>query len=199
MLHRLTSEFVATAPVPAKDRAFYWEGNFGLMVTAKGSKSFVVQYRAGGETRRVTLKKGLTLTEAHREARVILGAVAKGADPVGDKRKAAAAERSTLQAVCDAFLDREGPKMRSSPVWKRNLKRLVYPVLGARAVDAIKRSEIVRLAERIGDAGIVVERDGALVGDEVVGREPVLAHDDGVGRQRMKCARCHAICASLGR
>ena len=38
------------------------------------------------------------------------------------------------------------------------------------------------LGERIVGAGIVIERDGTLVGDEVVGREPVLADDDGVGR-----------------
>jgi hypothetical protein len=47
MKHKLTPAFVANPPVPSKDRVIYWEGNFGLMVTAKGHKSFVVQYRAG--------------------------------------------------------------------------------------------------------------------------------------------------------
>jgi len=40
--------FVAKPPLPdeGRDRVTYWEGNFGLMVTSKGHKSFVVQYRA---------------------------------------------------------------------------------------------------------------------------------------------------------
>jgi type IV secretion system protein TrbE len=40
------------------------------------------------------------------------------------------------------------------------------------------------LGKRIAGAGIVVERDGALVGDEVVGGKPVLADDDRVCRKR---------------
>jgi hypothetical protein len=33
-----------------------WGGNLGLMVTAKGHKPFVVQYRAGMTPRRMNLK-----------------------------------------------------------------------------------------------------------------------------------------------
>ena len=48
MKHKLTPGFVAKPPLPdeGRDRVTYWEGNFGLMVTSKGHKSFVVQYRA---------------------------------------------------------------------------------------------------------------------------------------------------------
>jgi hypothetical protein len=58
MKHKLTSGFIANLPAPAKDRAIYWESSFGLMVTAKGHKSFVVQYRAGGISRRMSLNDG---------------------------------------------------------------------------------------------------------------------------------------------
>jgi integrase len=161
---KLTPAFVARPPIPVKDRALYWEGSLGLMVTAKGHKSFVVQYRAGRTSRRVTLKAGLSLQEARREAKAILGAVAKGGDPVGEKRKAVAAEREIFQAICKDFLEREGGmtrdadgnltfggKMRTANEWERNLRRLVCPVLGSRPVVQIKRSEIVKLLDRVED------------------------------------------------
>ena len=47
---KLTPTFVLKAPAPEKgDRIVYWDEAlpcFGLMVTANGHKSFVVQYRA---------------------------------------------------------------------------------------------------------------------------------------------------------
>ena len=61
---------------------------FGLMVTANGHRSYVVQYRAAGRSRRMHLKDGLTLSAARREAKAILGAVAKGGDPLTARRKA---------------------------------------------------------------------------------------------------------------
>src|SRR5215470_15615322 len=100
MKHRLTPAFVEAPPAPpeGKDRIIYWEGNFGLMVTSKGHKSFVVQYRAGRQSRRMSLKAGLNLQEARREAKAILGVVARGGDPLADERKVAAALSTTLKA-----------------------------------------------------------------------------------------------------
>ena len=60
------------------------------MVTQSGHKSFVVQYRANGVSRRLTFKAasegGLSLDKARREARAVIGAVTKGGDPLADRR-----------------------------------------------------------------------------------------------------------------
>jgi integrase len=130
------------------DREVFWEGGgLGLMVTAKGHKSFVVQYRTkAGQSRRETLKPGLSLQEARREAKKILGDVAKGGDPLGDKRRATG---STLRTIVDEYYERELPKLRSARLRKSVLERLVLPVLGARQVTEIKRSEIVRRLDGI--------------------------------------------------
>jgi hypothetical protein len=71
-----------------------------VMVTAKGHTSFVVQYRnADKQSRRMSLKAGLSLQEARREAKKIIGDVARGGDRLGEKRKAAG---GTLEAVAEA-------------------------------------------------------------------------------------------------
>jgi Arm DNA-binding domain len=81
---KLTPAFVAKPPVPAAGRTIYWDKampGFGLMVTKNGHKSYVVDYRAAGRKCRMHLKSGLTLSDARREAKAVLGKVAKGATP----------------------------------------------------------------------------------------------------------------------
>jgi integrase len=148
MKHKLTAAFVAKPPLPesGRDRITYWEGNFGLMVTAKGHKSFVVQYRAGRVSRRMSLKDGLSLQEARKEADRIKGAVAKGGDPLGDRRKA---DGATLKAVAESYIKREAKNLRSADARERTLRRLVFPALGNRPVEQIKRGDIVRLLDDI--------------------------------------------------
>jgi integrase len=137
-----------------KATGFYWDAGqagFGLVVTAGGHKSFVCQYRAGRLSRRMHLKAGLTLTEARKEAKAILGRVAKGGDPLREKQKAAGASSNTFRAVAESFLQREGPKLRSADERRKIFERLVYPKLGAKQVDAIRRSDIVTLLDEIED------------------------------------------------
>jgi integrase len=155
MRTRLTPAFVANPPPPAEgDRVFYWDAGqagFGLMVTAGGHKAYVVQYRAGKLSRRMHLKSGLSLTEARKEAKAILGSVAKGGDPLGEKKKAAGASSNTLRAVAESFLQREGAKLRSANERRRDFERLVYPKLGSMQIDAIRRSDVVKLLDGIED------------------------------------------------
>jgi hypothetical protein len=118
MKHKLTPVLVAKPPLPGpgRDRITYWEGNFGLIVTAEGHKSFVVQYGAGKVSRRMSLKHGLSLQEARREAKAILGA----GDPLGERRKAAG---ETLKSVADDYLKREAGKLQTGNKREPTLRR----------------------------------------------------------------------------
>src|SRR5262249_34255882 len=97
MQRKLTSAFVQNPPLPEKgDREIFWDTSlpgFGLMVTKNGHRSFVVQYRANGVSRRLTFKTeatgGLSLDKARREARAIIGAVTTGGDPLTERRRQA--------------------------------------------------------------------------------------------------------------
>ena len=55
----------------------------------------------------------------------------------------------TLKAVCEDYLKREGPKLRSRDWYEATLKSaLFYPRLGDKPIAEIKRSEIVQAPTR---------------------------------------------------
>lgn len=134
------------------NRAIVWTDSFGEVTTEKGHTSFVVQYRdLAGKSRRYTLKAGLTRAQARREAKLILADVARGGDPLKTKREARKAVGTTFQAVAEDYLKREAGKLRTGNQRRDILRRLIYPTLGKRQIADIKRSEIVRLLDRVED------------------------------------------------
>lgn len=154
---KLTSAFVAKAnAIEGQERTIFWDTEqrrFGLLVTGKGARSYVVQYRAAGISRRMTINATLPLDKARKRARALLGAVAQGRDPLGERQQAEAETKNTLQAVAEEYLAREGKQMRLRSLDQRQdaLERLVYPTLGRRPIAGIKRSELVRLLDRVED------------------------------------------------
>jgi integrase len=156
---KLTPAFVLRAPPPQRgDRTVYWDEGlpcFGLMVTKNGHKSFVVQYRANGISRRLTFKAesrgGLSLDKAKREAKAVIGEVTRGGDPLTERRSASRSAENTLQTVAEEYLARDGKALRSHHQQRLVLERLVYTRLGARQVGDIRRSDVVRLLDKIVD------------------------------------------------
>jgi integrase len=152
---RLTPAFVAAAVAESgKDRTVYWDdrlAGFGLMVTARGARSFVAQYRVAGKSRRYTLDGVLGLEAARKAARGILGEAAKGLDPLAARQRRQAAATNTLRSIGDEYLARESERLRTAAERKRILERLIYPKLGTKQIDEIRRSDIVRVLDGIAD------------------------------------------------
>jgi integrase len=165
-IRKLTADFVKRAKAePDVDRTVFWDEGlpgFGLMVTPSGHRSWVVQYRAHQKSRRLTINAVLSLEDARKQAKSILGQVAKGGDPVLERRKEALSDKRSLKAVCERYLAREGGKLRTTAKRRATLERLVYPKLGAWQVDEIKRSDLNHLLDEIED-----ER-GAAMADQVL-------------------------------
>jgi integrase len=176
---KLTQNFVDTAAAkPGADRTIYWDETqrgFGLMVTSKGHKSYVIQYRAGGHTsRRMTIDGVATAAEARKAAKGKLGDVAaRDADPLDERRRAKEkvkaearkkreAGKNALRSIAEEYLKREGKKLRSKDERKDVLERLVYPKLGGHQIDEIKRSDIIRLLDKIED------EQGPVMADKVL-------------------------------
>jgi integrase len=152
---KLTAAFVKTAGAePGSDRTIFWDQTlpgFGLVVLASGHKSWCVQYRHGRISRRLTIKGALSLDDARREARAAIGKVARGHDVVMEKRRATEADARSLRAVCENYLEREGGKLRTTAKRRATLERLVYPALGSRPIDTIRRRDITELLDTVQD------------------------------------------------
>jgi integrase len=152
---KLTPDYVTSAvPDDRVDRTIFWDTaqpGFGLMVTKAGAKSYVVQYRANGSSRRATIDGRLSLKDARKRAKILQGQVATGGDPVLEKRRKAELATNTLRAISEAYLKREGRRLRTADQRSDTLARLVYPKIGARPIAEIRRSEIVKLLDQIAD------------------------------------------------
>jgi integrase len=155
MRKKLTHAFCMKAKAqPGAERSLYWDTSlpgFGLQVTAAGHRSWVVQYRVAGRSRRMAIDGVLNLAAARKRARSLLGEVAHDRDPLAEKRKAAALERDTFRSVAEEYFQREGGKLRSADHQRAALERLVYARLGRLPIATILRSDVVRLLDHIED------------------------------------------------
>src|SRR5262245_24776943 len=92
---RLTKGAIDALPTPAAD-VVYWDAGcpgFGVKVTPKGRKVFIVLYRTGGagsKLRKYTIGPygRVTLHQARVTAHKVFAAKLDGRDPAADKRQA---------------------------------------------------------------------------------------------------------------
>jgi hypothetical protein len=151
----LTPAFVMGATAAAgTDRTLYWDlrlPGFALQVTAAQHKSYVVQYRSRGNSRRMSIDFRLGLVQARRKARKLLGQVADGGDPLLARRREQQAQANTFHSIAEEFLAREAKNLRSCAAWRAQLERCVFPVIGTVQIADLRRSDIVRLLDKIED------------------------------------------------
>jgi hypothetical protein len=114
MLEHLNDRRIAALPVPTREERQhdYWDDTlrgFGVHVSYGGKRAFVVRYRVGGRLRRLTLGPypGLSLADARRKAKEVLGDVARGTRP----------RRSSV--VVTAFAS--AISSRSTSTWRRSV------------------------------------------------------------------------------
>ena len=132
-------------------------GQRGLYVVIQptGAKSFAVRYRYGGKPRKLTLTGGILLAAARKAASDALYEVEQGRDPSEAKKitkaKAALAQADTVQVICEEYLAREGHKLRTVSSREATLRRLVFPEIGDQPIHTLRRSQLVRLFDKIED------------------------------------------------
>ncbi len=125
---------------------------FGLKVTPKGSKVYVVDYRTPeGRTRRFTIGRHgspWTCEEARKKADEILRELrVNGTDPM--EEKAAAREALTVKELADLYLA-EGPaekpnkKQSSWDTDRSNITRHIGPLLGRKVAKALTSADVAR-------------------------------------------------------
>ncbi len=167
---RLTQRTVeeATCPPGRKD-ALVFDGEtrgFGLRITAAGSKVFLAQYQGATGKRRVVIGPFgvLTVEQARKRARAILGDAAEGRDPFAERQAQAAAQRSAeiaakARAAEEAFTfgklieaweqARAGDRRASYLAIAAAAMRKHFAAWGDRPAGSITTAEAVRMLDGI--------------------------------------------------
>jgi integrase len=152
----LTDRAIRALPAAEKGkRRLLWDAlvpGLAVRVTDKGQRSFVLITRYPGSRNPVPRALGavgaISLEDARTRAREWHKLISAGTDPA---QAQADAEKNTLRAICTEYLGRDGAKLRSVE-WRRSaLERLVFPALGSRPIAEVRRSDLVRLLDKIED------------------------------------------------
>jgi integrase len=135
---------------------------FGVRVRPTGGKTFVVVYRVGSgrtaPTRRFTIGAvgKMAPDQARNQAKILLGAVAAGADPATEKRaKRPKRNRITFDELAGLYLDEYAKPRKSS--WKNDESYLKRPreKWKRRAAAEITDDDVAGLIEEIGSTAPV--------------------------------------------
>ena len=147
---KITKRMVDQIKADGADK-FYWDVDlpgFGVRVRGSGRKYYVVQYRADGRVRRITLgRHGAVSTEtARRRAMAAISEAKGGGDPAAarDERRKAV----TMKQLGKRFLEEYVPnhcKPSTAYEYGRSVKFFIDPRIGRRKVRDIKRSDIAEL------------------------------------------------------
>ncbi|MCB1348816.1 MAG: integrase arm-type DNA-binding domain-containing protein, partial [Maritimibacter sp.] len=146
---RITKRLVDAAEARSAEY-FVWDSEipgFGLRVLPSGRKGYVVQYRAGRRSRRISLGPSTVLTceQARNRAIAIVAAARNGADPAAERD--AGRKAITMKDLAERF-DKEHIAIRvkasTAKEYRRNLERFILPALGQLTVTGITRADVAK-------------------------------------------------------
>jgi integrase len=167
---KLTKSVIDALPTSAKD-VIYWDQGcpgFGVKVTPKGRKVFVVLYRtagAGSQLRKFTIGPygRVTLHQARVAAQKIFAARLEGRDPAVEKREA---RRRTVEDgvgdLIEAFIAQHVSQNRSVREISRLLSREFGSAWGNRSIHGLKKRDVIDVVSGIEDRGAPVAANKAL-------------------------------------
>ena len=167
---RLTKSAIDALPTPASD-VVYWDAGcpgFGVKVTPKGRKVFIVLYRTGGggsKLRKYTIGPygRVTLHQARVAAQKVFAAKLDGRDPASEKREAkrrVVADR--VEDLLETFIAQHLSQNCSGGEISRLLRREVGKPWAGRSIHEITKRDVVELVSAIEQRGAPVAANKAL-------------------------------------
>ena len=155
---KITKRVVDAAEARANDYVI-WDDElpgFGLRVFVSGKRSYVIQYRAAGRSRRYTIGfHGVWTPEtARQEAKVLLGRIAKGDDPAEERRLDHKA--ITMKELCAVYLSdldaglilgKGGRPKKATTIStdRGRIARHIIPLIGTRKVRDVTKADVNRV------------------------------------------------------
>jgi integrase len=154
----LTDAFISAATVPpGVSRIDVWDqklSGFGLRISESNRKTWTVVYRRRSDRRqcRVTLGQYplISLADARDLARGLLGKVALGGDPVGEREQARLS--LSFEALAQLYLERHAQvnkSQRAAAEDKRIIERELLPVWRHRRAADLRRHDIISVLDGI--------------------------------------------------
>jgi Arm DNA-binding domain/Phage integrase central domain len=167
---KMTKSNIDTLPIGKSD-VVYWDvgcPGFGVKVTPKGRKVFVVLYRTGGagsRLRKYTIGPygRVTLHQAQVAAQKVFTAKLEGRDPAGEKREAKrrlVADR--VDDLLEAYIAQYVSKRRSGGEISRLLRREIGKVWGSRSIHEITKRDVVEVITAIEQRGAPIAANKTL-------------------------------------
>jgi len=158
---KLTKSAIDAIPTPAAD-VVYWDAacpGFGVKVTPKGRKVFVVLYRTGGagsKLRKYTIGPygRVTLHQARVAAQKVFAARWEGRDLAAEKQ--AARRRLVVDGVDDlleSFIAQHLAQNRSGGEIARLLRRELGQTWGGRSIHDITKRDVVEVVSAVEQRG----------------------------------------------
>jgi integrase len=148
---KLTKRVIDAAKPDPEGHYFIWDEEmpgFGIRILKSGRKTFQIQYRKGGRSRRNSIGMYGTVTpdQARKHAKELLGRVAKGENPA--EERAIHQGAATVADVCERFISEYVPihcKESTAKEYRRSVDLFIKPAFGTRKVPDIIRSDIAKL------------------------------------------------------
>src|SRR6516225_6281182 len=167
---RLTKSAIDALPTPKSD-VVYWDAGcpgFGVKVTPKGRKVFIVLYRtagAGSRLRKYTIGPygRVTLHQARVAAQKVFAAKLEGRDPASEKREAkrrVVADR--VEDLLETFIAQHLSQNRSGGEISRLLRREVGRPWAGRSIHEITKRDVVEVVAAIEQRGAPVAANKTL-------------------------------------
>lgn len=160
---------------PADRDIFIWDTEakgYGLKVTPKGRKVYVVQYRLpASPTKRHTIgKHGSPWTPANArvEAKRILGLASAGDDPAAEKRRAKSDIK--MAALCERYMVEGGRTKKDSTraIERRLIGAHIVPLLGRNPVRSITKPDIDRFMRDVANGKTATDKRTKFKGRSIV-------------------------------
>jgi integrase len=167
---KLTKSAIDALPAPQSDTV-YWDAalpGFGVKVTPKGRKVFIVLYRTGGagsKLRKYTIGPygRVTLHQARIAAQKVFAARLEGRDPAAEKRerrRRVVADR--VEDLLASFIDQRLSQNRSGAEIARLLRRELGKAWAGRSIHEIGKRDVVEVISAIEQRGAPVAANKAL-------------------------------------